>query len=121
METINTNSTRNLPTNVQSHSSDDFDRFLAWVKIKMKKAFSFLWENRDWVADQYRGMRNEHRAYQCTREALQRNLEFEAKIGDYSLKVTAPHGNSIPAVQRPANLPNGQKKHLPQPQGEKKS
>ncbi len=119
METTNTTNTFNLPTNVQGTSPDDFDRFWAWLKIKTKKALSFLWDNRDWIADQYRGMQNDRRAYQCTREALQRNLEFEAKMGEYSLKVATPRGNGVPAAQRPANLPNGQKKHLPPRDGKR--
>lgn len=121
MENTNARNTVNISTSAQGNCPDDFDRFVIWIKHQARKLFSFLWDNRDWFADQYRNERNDRRAYQCTREALQRQLEFETRKGDYFLKVSGARGNGNPTPQRSVNLPSGQVKKLSTPQNGKKS
>lgn len=121
MENTKARNNVDLSTNAEGSCSDDFDRFVTWIKYQARKLFSFIWDNRDWFADQYRNERNDRRAYQCTREALQRQLEFETRKGDFFLKVSGACGNGNPTPQRPANLPNGQTKKLSPPRNGKKS
>lgn len=121
MENTKARNNVDLSTNTEGTCPDEFDRFVTWIKHQARKLFSFLWDNRDWFADQYRNERNDRRAYQCTREALQRQLEFETRKGDYFLKVTGACGNGNPTPQRSAYLPGGQMKKLPVPQSRKKT